>query len=89
MGSSGDEAMRNKSGTNNPIGVPHANSKYAQRGATPAGFFAGIWHGFIAPISQFVSLGNPAVRTHEARNTGRAYIIGYRIGAADPYALEL
>jgi hypothetical protein len=81
-------ARERKPSAVNPIGVPIVNSKYAKRGADPAGFIAGLWHGFIAPISKFVSMQNPAVRTYEARNTGRLYSIGYKIGSADPFALD-
>jgi hypothetical protein len=72
----------------NPIGVPHANSKYAKRGSDPAGFLAGLWHGFIAPISKFAAIQYPAIRTYETRNSGRPYSIGYKIGSADPFALD-
>ena len=81
-------ARERRSSVNNPIGVPHAKSKYAQHGAPPAGFIAGLWHGFIAPISKFIALQNPAVRTYETRNIGRLYNIGYKIGSADPFALD-
>lgn len=81
----GDVAGQND---NNLIGVPHANSRYAHAGAPPAGFLAGLWHGFVAPVSQFVALSNPNVRAHESRNDGRWYLIGYRIGSADPFALD-
>lgn len=84
----GDVARSEQSRVNNPIGVPHANSPYAKRGATPAGFIAGLWHGFIAPISSFAALRNPAVRAHETRNNGRWYQVGYKIGSADPFALD-
>jgi hypothetical protein len=72
---------------NNILGIPTANSKHARRGEDPAGFLAGIWHGFIAPLTSFAALGNPAVREYETRNNGRWYRVGYRIGAADPFAL--
>jgi hypothetical protein len=81
-------ARERKPSTVNPIGVPHANSKYAKRGADPAGFLAGLWHGFIAPISKFAAMQNPAIRTYETRNSGRRYNIGYKIGSADPFALD-
>jgi hypothetical protein len=84
----GDVAHSTRPSVNNPIGVPHAASRYAKRGAAPAGFFAGLWHGFIAPISRFIAIHNPAVRTHETRNTGRPYTLGYKIGSADPFALD-
>lgn len=81
-------ASRRERSASNVIGVPTANSKYAQRGEAPAGFLAGLWHGFIAPLSKFAALNNPAVREYESRNNGTWYRVGYRIGAADPFALD-
>ncbi len=34
----------------NPLAVDGTNSKYKQLGANTAGFWAGVWHGLIAPI---------------------------------------
>lgn len=43
----------------------------------PAGFFWGIWHGWIAPISLIRGLFNNKIRVYEAMNTGRGYDFGF------------
>lgn len=45
----------------------------------PAGFFSGIWHGWIAPISLIVGLFNHDVRIYESFNTGWWYDLGFYI----------
>jgi hypothetical protein len=45
----------------------------------PAGFFMGIWHGWIAPISLIGGLFNPAIRVYETFNTGWWYDLGFYI----------
>jgi hypothetical protein len=45
----------------------------------PAGFFWGIWHGWIAPISLIASLFNHKIRVYEAMNTGWWYDFGFYI----------
>ncbi len=45
----------------------------------PAGFFLGIWHGWIAPISLIVGLFDPTVRIYEVVNTGWLYDFGFYI----------
>lgn len=47
--------------------------------ANPAGFFTGIWHGWIAPISLIWGLFNPAIRVYEPINTGWWYDFGFYI----------
>jgi hypothetical protein len=44
---------------------------------TPAGFFTGIWHGWIAPLSLLVGLFKDGVRIYEVNNTGWWYDLGY------------
>lgn len=44
-----------------------------------AGFFWGIWHGWIAPISLIWQLFNPEVRIYEVNNTGWWYDLGFYI----------
>ena len=44
-----------------------------------AGFFLGIWHGWIAPISLIVGFFNPKVRIYEVFNTGWLYDFGFYI----------
>lgn len=50
--------------------------------ATPddrAGFFMGVWHGWIAPLSLIVGLFNDDVRVYEVNNTGWWYDLGFYI----------
>jgi hypothetical protein len=43
----------------------------------PAGFFSGIWHGWIAPISLIVGLFKDNIRIYEVANTGWWYDFGF------------
>ena len=45
--------------------------------STPAGFFTGIWHGWIAPLSLIVSIFDDSVRIYEVYNTGWWYDFGF------------
>jgi hypothetical protein len=45
----------------------------------PAGFFWGIWHGWIAPISLIISLFPNSIRIYETANTGWWYDFGFYI----------
>lgn len=45
----------------------------------PAGFFWGIWHGWIAPISLIVGLFNKSIRVYEPMNIGWWYDFGFYI----------
>ena len=45
----------------------------------PAGFFWGIWHGWIAPISLIIRIFNPNIRIYETANTGWWYEFGFYI----------
>ena len=44
-----------------------------------AGFFWGIWHGWIAPISLIWGIFNPDIRVYEPQNTGWWYDFGFYI----------
>ncbi len=44
-----------------------------------AGFFTGVWHGWIAPLSLIVGLFNDDVRVYEVNNTGWWYDLGFYI----------
>ena len=66
----------------NVLAVAGPNSKYSLAKAPPAGFWAGLWHGLICPITFIVSLFNPKVRIYEANNRGRLYDFGFHIGAS-------
>jgi hypothetical protein len=45
----------------------------------PAGFFWGIWHGWVAPISLIIGLFNKSIRVYETANIGWWYDFGYYI----------
>lgn len=42
-----------------------------------AGFFLGIWHGWMAPVALIGRLFNPAIRIYEVNNTGWWYEFGF------------
>lgn len=64
----------------NRLAVAGPGSKYQLAGAKPAGFWIGVWHGMISPITFFVSLFNPRVRVYETNNRGRLYDFGFVVG---------
>ncbi len=45
----------------------------------PAGFFWGVWHGWIAPISLIVGLFKEDIRIYEIYNNGWWYDLGFYI----------
>ena len=44
---------------------------------SPAGFFSGIWHGWIAPITLVISIFNHSIHIYEVNNTGWWYDFGF------------
>ncbi len=46
-----------------------------------AGFWAGLWHGIISPITFLISLFTPKVSFYEVHNTGNWYNFGFVLGA--------
>lgn len=49
-------------------------------GAGAPGFWLGLWHGFIAPVTFVVSLFTDAVRMYAVPNVGRWYDFGFMLG---------
>lgn len=45
----------------------------------PAGFFFGVWHGWIAPVSLIIGFFKYDIRLYETNNTGWWYDFGYYI----------
>lgn len=64
----------------NILAIAGPSSRYKLDGATPAGFFAGFWHGVIVPVTFVVSLFSPQVRIYETHNRGRWYDLGFLLG---------
>jgi len=47
-----------------------------------AGFWQGIWHGFISPFTFIVSLFSSSVHVFEVHNNGNWYMFGFLFGAS-------
>jgi len=59
------------------VGCIPGNGTYTD--SKPAGFFAGIWHGWIAPVSLIIGLFRKSIRVYETVNTGWWYDFGFYI----------
>lgn len=46
-----------------------------------AGFWQGLWHGFISPVTFIISLFNDNVSIYEIHNNGGWYDFGFLFGA--------
>jgi hypothetical protein len=69
----------------NVLAVAGPGSRFQVPGAKPAGFWAGLWHGLISPITFLVSLLSPNVRIYETNNRGRWYDFGFIIGVSGAF----
>jgi hypothetical protein len=68
----------------NKFAVAGTGSKFKEDGAAPAGFWAGLWHGSIAPVAFIVSLFKPEVGIYETNNNGAWYNFGFILGISSP-----
>jgi len=46
-----------------------------------AGFWQGLWHGIIAPVTFIISLFSDSVHVYEVHNSGGWYNFGFLFGA--------
>ena len=60
-------------GPNDLTGLPDETGEVA-------GFWLGLWHGFIAPVTFIVSLFSDGVRIYEVHNNGGWYDFGFLLG---------
>jgi hypothetical protein len=60
---------------------PNAMEMTADAGGKVAGFWMGIWHGLISPVTFVVSLFSKDVRLYEVHNSGGWYNFGFVLGA--------
>jgi ABC-type multidrug transport system permease subunit len=44
------------------------------------GFWSGLWHGFISPVTFIISLFNHNVNIYEVHNSGNWYNFGFMLG---------
>ena len=47
-----------------------------------AGFWLGLWHGFISPVTFIVSIFTPRVSIYEVLNNGNWYDFGFVLGVS-------
>ena len=60
-------------GANPEVGTPAADGEVA-------GFWLGIWHGIIAPVTWIISLFDSDVNFYEVHNNGNWYDFGFVLG---------
>lgn len=58
------------------------NDAAAVGSAHQAGFWLGLWHGLISPITFLISLFNHNVSLYEVHNNGGWYDFGFMIGVS-------
>ncbi|MDJ0665152.1 MAG: hypothetical protein QNJ75_11360 [Acidimicrobiia bacterium] len=61
-------------GANPQTGSPHVDGDVA-------GFWMGLWHGLIVPITFVISLFRDSVNMYEVHNNGNWYDFGFILGA--------
>jgi hypothetical protein len=61
-------------GANPEVGVAPTDGEVA-------GFWLGLWHGFIAPVTFVISLFTDNVNLYEVHNSGNWYDFGFVLGA--------
>src|SRR5450432_478589 len=61
---------------------PNPIAGTAVPGGSVAGFWQGLWHGFILPFAFFVSLFKHSVHIYEVHNSGGWYNFGFVLGAS-------
>jgi hypothetical protein len=60
---------------------PNSAEKTADTEGKVAGFWRGLWHGLISPVSFIVSLFSRSVDMYEVHNNGSWYNFGFVLGA--------
>jgi hypothetical protein len=60
--------------------APGANDVAGAGGQGLAGFWLGLWHGIIAPVTFIISLFNDHVNLYEVHNNGNWYNFGFVFG---------
>ena len=63
------------------VAGPNPEVGVAPEGEEAAGFWLGLWHGIIAPVTFFISLFTENVNFYEVHNNGNWYDFGFVLGA--------
>jgi len=61
----------------NLSGCAAGDRRFVQK---PAGFWAGLWHGFLCVITFVISLFSDSVHVYESHNSGHLYDLGFVLG---------
>jgi hypothetical protein len=62
--------------------TPNDLAKTPDEDGEIAGFWRGLWHGFISPFAFLVSLFSDNVNIYEVHNNGNWYNFGFMIGVS-------
>ena len=65
-----------------PGGNEFVGTSGGDESEAPAGFWLGLWHGFITPVTFVVSLFHNDVNVYEVFNNGGWYNLGFVLGAS-------
>lgn len=60
---------------------PNDSEKTPNAAGRTAGFWLGIWHGLISPVTFIISIFSKNVRLYEIHNNGGWYNFGFVLGA--------
>ena len=65
----------------NCVGGPNDLEKTPDQKGKVSGFWKGLWHGLISPITFIISIFTKSVRLYEVHNSGFWYNLGFVLGA--------
>jgi hypothetical protein len=68
-----EKLKRSVAGPNPAANTPNEDGRVA-------GFWLGLWHGSIAPVTLVISLFSDGVHVYEVHNTGKGYVFGFIMG---------
>jgi len=60
---------------------PNTAENTAGKDGKVAGFWLGLWHGLISPVTFIISIFSKTVRLYEVHNSGGWYNFGFVLGA--------
>ncbi len=66
-----------------------ASANQLATSSSDVGFWLGLWHGFISPVTFIVSLFNDSVGIYEVRNNGNWYDFGFMMGVSTVFGSVL
>jgi len=67
-------------GSNTYVGTPRGTQPQAAAEPRPAGFWFGLWHGIITPVTFVISLFSRNTQIYEVHNNGGWYDFGFLLG---------